>query len=203
MGGYSTLPSGTIPTKPGGAGATSIPTSSQSSVPWWVSGAATLIGSILGIAGKNKARNEQTAEYQREQAALDAKAKGKAALVRGILNANGYGNAMTDDQIFQYVRQTLEKPNVAGGLTSDIGNTLLGFGKSSALGELGPTNKTPQIVGRTPASVLGGGTVPGDPTSGPAAPMTTHRDTENTADPVGASDFWDWWMKNHNGQGNG
>src|SRR5690349_16151832 len=93
-----------------------------------------LLGGILSVIGKNKQRKQDNAEAMRREAEAKDRARGKAALMRGILNANGYGNIMTDEQILAYLTKTDPRPNTKGGVLMDIGGGLSGIGKSALLG---------------------------------------------------------------------
>lgn len=100
--------------------------------PWWLQAGLGVGGLILKGIGKNKERkatNQETARIEEERI---GNAKGKAALMRGILNANGYGNLMTDEQILQYVMKTPERTNTAGGTTGDIGEILINAGTAAS-----------------------------------------------------------------------
>lgn len=88
-----------------------------------------LIGDIIGlIGGRRDERNAlraNTAEDARQEAEMRRRAGGRAALMRGILNANGYGDTMTDEQIFNMLlhtqrRGTKQMSSVLPGI-ADIG----------------------------------------------------------------------------------
>lgn len=155
-------------------------------VPWWVSGGITLLGSILKNKGKQKERQASMDEAKRLEQESINRAKGKAQLMRGILNANGYGSIMTDDQIFQYVLQSQQRPNTAGGTLQDIGGDLLSTGRTALLGTQ-PVNK----LGSPTVSKVNAAPIVTESTPPPAV----RGDTGNTVDPVASADFWDWLNK--------
>lgn len=128
--GYTSLP-GSV----GGGGGGMVGGSSGGggrSLPWWLQVGLTGGGLLLQGIGKRKERNATNAETARIEQERIGNAKGKAALMRGILNANGYGNLMTDEQILQYVMRTPERTNTAGGTTGDIGNILINAGTAAS-----------------------------------------------------------------------
>lgn len=183
--GYTTLPGGTGPGGFGGGGFGSGGAGGKN-IPWWASGGITLIGSILKNKGKQKERQASQEEAKRLEQEAISRAKGKAALMRGILNANGYGNIMTDDQIFQYVLQSQQRPNTAGGTLQDIGGDLLSTGRTALLGTQ-PTNR----LGSPTVSKVNSAPIVTESTPPPAV----RGDSDNAADPVASADFWEWLNK--------
>lgn len=73
----------------------------------------SLIGDVIGLIGNRRdERNTlraNTAEDARQEAEMRRRAGGRAALMRGILDANGYGGTMTDAQIFDTLLHTARR----------------------------------------------------------------------------------------------
>lgn len=101
-------------------------------------GAGTsLIGGILNIFGRRRARNEGKQEDNRLEQETRRRATAKAALMRGIMQSSGYGGMMTDEQMRDYLLRTERRGSTAGGTLMDIGNMANNVGNSMMLGAPG------------------------------------------------------------------
>lgn len=90
---------------------------------------ASAAGSIIsGIGHRRDVTNTNranTAEDARQEAEMRRRAGGRAALMRGILDANGYGGTMSDDQIFDSLMRTPRRgANVNPSILSTVGNSI-------------------------------------------------------------------------------
>jgi hypothetical protein len=115
-------------------------------------GVGSLIGSIGHRRDVSNVNRANTAEDARQEAEMRRRAQGRAALMRGILNANGYGETMTDDQIFDSLMRTPRRgaavtPSLLTSVGSGIGHAgdLLVAGSSDA-------NPTPTASPAAPAA---------------------------------------------------
>ena len=96
-------------------------------------GGGKLLSGIGGRRTANATIQADRAEDMRQEAEARARAKGRSALMRGILNANGYGGTMTDEQIEAMLlrtgrRGTARAPSVLGAIgggASTIGDLML------------------------------------------------------------------------------
>lgn len=103
-----------------------------SNLPGWLGPLLGVGGGILQGIGRNRQRGATRAEDTRLEAETIKRAKAKAALMRGILNAHGYGNMMTDDQLVDLLTRTDRRTNTEGGIFGDIGGALLTGGADLA-----------------------------------------------------------------------
>jgi hypothetical protein len=128
-GAYTSLPGG----MGGGSSIGSAGGGNSGKPPWWVGAGLGVGGLLLKAIGKNKERKAATQETARIEQERINNAKGKARLMRGILNANGYGDMMTDEEILNYVMKTPERGNTAGGTMGDIGDILVNSGTAASM----------------------------------------------------------------------
>ena len=92
--------------------------------PGWVGPVTSLIGGIFQGIGRNRQRGETRNEDSRLEDEARRRARGKAALLRGVMDANGYGHMMTDEQILDLLMRTDRRNNTEGGVFGDIGSVL-------------------------------------------------------------------------------
>jgi hypothetical protein len=98
-------------------------------------GGGKLLGGLGGRREAGESRRQNMAEDARQEAEMRRRAGGRAALMRGILNANGYGSTMTDEQIFDTLLRTPRRgSNVVPSLLSGVGSGLAGAGTSLIAG---------------------------------------------------------------------
>ena len=133
-----------VPISPGGGGF-----GSGGGAPSWLGPLLGVVGGIFQGIGRNKNRQAGGREDTRLEDETRKRARAKAVLMRGILNASGYGGMITDEQMVDLLTRTERRGNTEGGLFGDIGAGLGGVGSGLTLGQ--QTSPTP-----TPTPTPGG-----------------------------------------------